>query len=145
MFGELQATCTNTRKSGRSTGDVAMWQEPVSVKVLRIAATCCFWQQCHKEAAQHLKQRGDLKLLTETVATDLGSQTPAPFPRVRNLSGPPQCWLLKATRCWMQARVRRSMTQLEVVFCGLAPRLLQCDVRGTSTFMRPYVRVHIRG
>lgn len=57
-----------------------MRREPVSVKVLRIAATCCFWQRRHKEAAQHLKQRGDLKWLTETVATDLGSQTPAPFP-----------------------------------------------------------------
>lgn len=145
MFGELQATCANTRKSGRSAVGMAVRREPVSVKVLRIAATCCFWQWHHKEAAQHLKQRGDLKLLNETVATHLGSQTPAPFPWVRNLSGSPQCWLLKATRCWMQVRVRRSMTQLEVVSCGSTPRLLQSDVRGTSTFMRPYVRVHIRG
>lgn len=98
-----------------------------------------------QRAQQHLKQRGDLKLLTETVATDLGSQTPAPFLWVRNLSGPPRCWLLKATCCWMQERVRRSMTQLDMVSCGLVPRLLQSDVRATSTFMRPYVRVHIRG
>lgn len=34
---------------------------------------------------------------------------------VRKLSGPPQEWFLKATRCWIQVRVRRSVTHIEMV------------------------------
>lgn len=64
--------------SRSNAGGVAVWREAVSVKVLRMAATCCFWQRRHKEAAQRLKQWRDLKLLAETVATDLVCQTLAP-------------------------------------------------------------------
>lgn len=72
--GFLRRNLIRRRESGSNAGGVAVRREPLSVKVLRMAATCCFWQRRHKEAAQRLKQRGDLKSLTETVATDLACQ-----------------------------------------------------------------------
>lgn len=99
--GLLRWNLTRRRSSGSYAGGVA-------VKGLRMAATCCFWQRRHKEVAQRLKQWEDLKSLTETVATASVCQTPAP-------QCPPQYWFLKATRCWVQVRVRRSITQSEAV------------------------------